>query len=309
MRQVLADPTLQPELDELGHVRIPLLSDEEISALLGRVARLRPEDGFAPTGRGPTYHCSLVDRSEEYRRESFAVLKSAFAHHVERVLDGYQILNANFYVKPPGTGAFTAHQNWPAISDLDDTSITVWCPLGDVVAENGTIQVVPRSHKLVPHVEAPNSPAFFAGYADLLIRDYLEPVPMRAGEALVFDDNLIHWSQDNMSDRPRIAVQIVCVPRDATPTFFHKADGERFELIAADSDFFLQYNVEQLHARQDDWISLGFIDSPNRPVPPERFAELLARRGQHPRATPPAASQSKTTTGRRGRLRAQVGRH
>jgi hypothetical protein len=161
------------------------------------------------------------------------------------------------------------------IADINDTTVTVWCPLVDVVESNGAIQVVEGSHKILPHVETVREPSYFQGFQQALIDKYLKPVPMRAGEGIIFDDGLIHWSRRNDSDRSRIAIQILCIPEDATPTFYFKESEERFELIYADSEFFLEHNVADLLTRQPHWKSVGFVPNRNRQLTEEEFADLL----------------------------------
>lgn len=258
---------------------MPMVDAAEVAEMLEGVRTLRPADRFAPAGNAHSYHCSFLDRNVEYKRQAFHLIQKAFEPHIRSVLSGYKILNSNFYVKPPGTGEFVIHQNWPAIADLNDTTVTVWCPLVDVVERNGALQVVEGSHKLLPHVEGPNCPAYFHDFRAELIRRYLKPIPMSAGEALIFDDGLIHWSANNDSPEPRIAIQILCVPKDAQPVYFYydAAHPERFELIEVDSDFFVYSDVSDLMTRQPQWKSLGFVPNRNRFVDEEEFVELLAQ--------------------------------
>lgn len=276
MRQVLVDETLQAEFASKGYVKVPWLSPQELESLLAGFAELRPDDEFVPDRPYATYHCSFLDTSIEYKRQAHDLVAKAFAPHFVRYLADFRMLNANFYVKPPGTGEFSVHQNWPALADLNDTSVTVWCPLADVVRENGAIQVVAGSHKITPHVEAPRSPAYFEAFNDVLIAEHLKPVPMKAGEAIIFDDSLIHWSSRNESDEPRVAIQAMCIPTTATPAFFAKHSEHEFELVEADRDFFIEQGPADLQVRQPHWRSLGFIDNLNRPVSLEDFGRLLA---------------------------------
>jgi Phytanoyl-CoA dioxygenase (PhyH) len=282
MRKIFLDGGLQNRFLDLGYVHVPMLSAGEVAHIVSSLATLRPADNFAPSGEttfGRTYHCSFLDKSIEYKRQTHELIKGVFAPHIDRYMNGYEILNCNFYVKPPGTGEFVIHQNWPAIADLNDTTVTVWCPLLDVVAENGTLQFVEGSHKILPHVEGPTCPGYFDKFRPELIRKYLKPNPMSAGEALIFDDGLIHWSANNSSDKARVAIQILCVPKDAQPVYFFydKEHPERFELIAVDSDFYVNTSVAELVKRQPQWTSLGFVENRNRYVSEEEFVELLAR--------------------------------
>jgi hypothetical protein len=280
MRQVFRDNALQEAYQPNGHVKVEMLSREEVSAILAEIKTMRPQDKFAPLspdGKDTRYHCSFLDSNKAYKAQVHQVISSFFEPHIDSCLKDYKILNCNFYVKPPHSGEFQVHQNWPAIADIDDTTVTVWCPLVDVVESNGALQVVSGSHKLVPHVEGPNAPGFFTNFKQELIDHYLRPIPMNAGDALIFDDGLIHWSARNDSDEPRIAIQILCVPKDAQPVYFFldEARNDRFELIEVDSKFFVHSDVQDLMKRQPHWKSLGFVPNRNRLLSEAEFADLL----------------------------------
>jgi ectoine hydroxylase-related dioxygenase (phytanoyl-CoA dioxygenase family) len=280
MRKIFTDEALQPGFLESGYVKVPMLSEHAISGLLGAIAELRPDDGFVPSGavtQYRTYHCSILDTNLDYKRKTDALLRSVFDRHVETVLNGYRIRNCNLYVKPPGTGQFTLHQDWPTIPDLDDTTVTIWCPLGDVVAQNGALQFVVGSHKLLPHVEGPGVPGFFRDFHDSVIEKYLTPIPMKAGEAVIFDEGVIHWSARNGSDRPRIAIAIQCVPGDVPPVYYFMdpARPDRFELIEADTEFWITSDLRALTVRQPHWKRLGFAPNRNRFLTEPEFAALL----------------------------------
>ncbi len=284
MRQVIARPEGQKELLEQGFTRAALLSPDEVAYLLGELTKLRPDDNFAPQNPWFSYHCSFLDTNLSYKRESSNLLRQVFAPGISRLLVNYEILNCNFYVKPPGTGRFVIHQNWPALQDMGDTTVTVWCPLQDTDETNGTLQFVPASHKITPDIAGPACGFYFDNLLDSLVEKYLQPLPVKAGDALIFDDSLIHWSEQNYSGKPRVAVQILCVPADATPVFFYldPADTSRFEVFAVDSEFFITQIKDDLLRRPNNARSLGFVPNPNRLLTEAEFAELL-RRGDETR--------------------------
>lgn len=279
MRRLFADQALQEKFLPAGYVQVPLLSPDEVSHLLKEIGTLRPEDNFNPQVgekyRTP-YHCSFLDKNLEYKRKAFNLMKEVFDSHLKRYMPGFEIISANFYVKPPQKGVFTIHQNWPVL-DLDDTTVTLWCPLQDVDVFNGGIHVVPGSHKIIPHVEGLYCPGYFKDFKEALIQKYLKPLPMKAGEGLIFDDALIHWSPENKSEEPRIAVQILCVPGDVTP-FIHYWDSnhpDRFEKIEVGPEFFLTHTHTEMSSRQPHWKSMGFVENRNRFITEQEFADLL----------------------------------
>lgn len=278
-RPVFSDPALQAQFDRDGYVEVAMLSADEVAALRKSLAELRPSDRWAPDGSGPamnSYHCSFLDSDVAYKRAAFDLLQATFAPVLARYLDNFRPLSANFYSKPPARGRIPVHQNWPVLEDLDATSVTVWCPLVDVDVSNGALHVVPGSQKLVPHVEGPRSPSFFAGFEEDL-EDQLKPLPAAAGTGFIFDDSLVHGSPDNHSDSPRVAVQITCIPSEARPVFYYTASPKEFELVEADTDFYLRQSVMALAERQEDWTGVRMVKSRNRPLTKREFVDLLGR--------------------------------
>jgi hypothetical protein len=101
---------------------------------------------------------------------------------------------------------------------------------------------------------------------------------LKAGESLIFDDSLIHWSAQNSSDRPRYAIQILCIPSDCTPVFFYfdaNAPEKGFELFEVDSNYFIEHTIMDFVQRPTDAKRLGFIRNRNRLLSEHEFAEKL----------------------------------
>jgi phytanoyl-CoA hydroxylase len=83
------------------------------------------------------------------------------------------------------------HQDW-RYGQGSVNAVTIWTPLRDVGVENGTIDVMPRTHLL--------------GYPETEELEY-GPAEMRFGEAIVFSQRLVHRSGFNRSGRARVTVQ------------------------------------------------------------------------------------------------------
>jgi Phytanoyl-CoA dioxygenase (PhyH) len=274
-RKVLNDEGLQQSFQEKGYVKLPLLDAQEVNSVIDFIKTLRPDDSFQPKGDSiyhrSTYHCSFFDTNVEYKKKVREFLGKIFQPHTDKILCGYEILNINFYVKQPGTGVFQIHQNWPS-TPIEDTSVTVWCPLLDVAANNGGIQVVEGSHKIIPDIASLHAPIFFKQFEADLIRDFLKPIPMRAGEGLVFDDSLIHWSSENKSDKPRFAIQIEMLPNEVTPRYYHyDKTTNQFEVFAVDGEYYTSHNMSDLIERPKGIRSLGYLENKNRELSLEEF--------------------------------------
>lgn len=98
------------------------------------------------------------------------------------------------------------HQHPPMLLDLFTRYVLCWCSLVDVDAESGALMVVPRSHSLYRHIHVPGEAFFFNSYQDELIHRYAIPVPLKAGEAVYFDNLILHGSYPNLRPTSRPAI-------------------------------------------------------------------------------------------------------
>lgn len=283
MRDFMVDPSLQAQLLSDGYVTVPMLDASDVRELGSALDRLTPDDGFAPDGTGAfnrsTYHCTFLDTNVDYKRRAQSLISDTFQPKIDQIVVDYRILTGNFYVKVPGRGRFQVHQNWPTTQDLSITTLTVWCPLQDCDESNGTLHIVPGSHKILPDVATPQRRPFFQPFEDTLIQRHLVPVELSAGDALVFDDSLVHWSPENRSVSPRRAVQIETVPREVTPVLYHLDETgptPRWELYEVGPEFFIDRSIDQVIGRPVDLRLVGTAPFENRGLTEIEFLELLA---------------------------------
>lgn len=279
MTTVLADTKLQADFDKAGYVTVPMLDADQVAALVAEIGTLRPADGFEPDGSSiakNSFHATFIDTDIAYKHAVFDLLSRHLGHVVDRYLADHVIFMCNVHVKPPGRGELIVHQNWPLFSNHNETSVTIWCPLVDVDVRNGTLHVIPGSHKLLPHVEGPNSPAYFTPFLDR-IYDHMKPLPTKAGCGVIFDDGLVHGSPANHSEMPRIAIQVICVPTGSKPVYFFKDGDTRFELVDIDPNFFLDNQITDLLTRKPEWRVSGRVASHNRQLDEAEFLALLAQ--------------------------------
>jgi hypothetical protein len=173
------------------------------------------------------------------------------------------------------------------------TGVTVWVPLHDVDADNGMLHVVPGSHRFSSAVrvqDVDHSP--FADLDRAVIEDHGRGVPLAAGEAIVFDNRLIHYSLPNVSDDPRIVLSFGMRPRAARCVVVLPGEEGAAVLHEVDDDFY----VEVLPATRDRWVPdgdpLAEISQPAERWTPAELAALCAQVGAAPRAVvaPPSAA-------------------
>ena len=165
MRRVLNDDTLEKQFQKDGYVQIPFISTEEVEGLKKKFFDLLPKSGGNITAsdiggdsRLVTYDFTFIDKNIEYKQEVYDVITEYFKPHVKKWLADYRPIIANYIRKQHQDGEVPLHENWAFVDERKYTSVSIWCPLVDSFEENGTLQVVPGSHKRFGEVRGPMIP-------------------------------------------------------------------------------------------------------------------------------------------------------
>lgn len=123
--------------------------------------------------------------------------------------DDLMVWTTGFFIKQPREGLETPwHQDinyWPLEPQVN---ITIWLAIEDVRADGSPLCVIPGSHrKLLPHTATPQGKAF-SEEADpkAFSTAAARPLPMRAGEFVMFSERLLHHAPPNASAHRRTAL-------------------------------------------------------------------------------------------------------
>ena len=137
------------------------------------------------------------------------------------------------------------HQNWAFADERKVCTVSIWCPLVDSFEENGTLQVVPGSHKRFGEVRGPMIPWELEGIKNDIISNYLVPLNLKAGNAVVLDDSIVHYSAINKTNDLRLAIQLILIPEEVPSLHYHMNPAESPEqvnVLEVDRDFYMQFN-------------------------------------------------------------------
>ncbi|MBP6456132.1 MAG: phytanoyl-CoA dioxygenase family protein [Chitinophagaceae bacterium] len=245
MRRVLIDNQLQKEFEEKGYVKIQLFSKDEINEFLSIHQSLHPDARFNTQEKNVKYHFSFLDTNLDYKQNVFNILSEKFQPKLDSVLDNYEPLVINFVQKEPGLGEVPVHQNWNFVDETKYTSVSVWTPLVDVAEINGTLEVIDGTHNTFRHVlRSPSIPWFFTGYENHLINNYCKPIEVKAGEVVIFDDSLIHYSKPNRGTYNRLVIQVIAKPKEVAAKHYYmnkKLFSYETEEMDVDKNFFLNF--------------------------------------------------------------------
>lgn len=227
---------LQSSYERDGYVIVPV----DDSALLEQARKAHQALPAIESGR---FHSSLQIPNPEYRRASSAALAPLAAHMIGRWLNNYELLSASFVCKTPGVSSnVVPHQDWTFIDESRGPTLNIWCPLVDVDKRNGALHILKGSHNLGHTIRGTLTPFAFQKVIGSLTFDRLEYLPMKAGEALIYDVRLVHSSPPNTSPEIRVAAGLGAIPAGVQRVhYFQSPVSGRLEKYELGDEFWMQY--------------------------------------------------------------------
>lgn len=178
-------------------------------------ASLQYEPGFDPDGKDDLARELGVRKFFQFAQgDAFfwdLVRDPRIRGPVEAVIGaGAQLLQSLALVKPPEIGIPKAwHQDAPyfPIAPVNET-VGVWIALDRATLENGCMQVVPGSHRQGPVAHVQGDTGWrLDDAASARAQAAAVAIPVEPGSALLFDANLLHFTDANRSPARRRAVQ------------------------------------------------------------------------------------------------------
>lgn len=197
------------------------------------------------------WNSSLFELDIELKRRYNNKIIEFFQPKVDSILEGYDILMSNYWEKEPDDGEVMVHQNWTHVDESKFRSYSIWIPLQDTDETNGTMEIVPESQYMFSKLRGLNMEhpceLPFTSISDQIKDEYLQPINLRAGQAIVFDDAIVHYTGPNRSSHPRKAIQMVIKPKKAQGLFYFKHRDSRevnnVEVFNADTEFYIQLKM------------------------------------------------------------------
>jgi hypothetical protein len=220
MYKILRDNLLEQRFRQNGYVVLPFLSEADIDQLRSLYFGFYPQ---TPTDFFSTVH----DIDSETRLSIHQTLKALLAPKVAQLLPGYEVRNTNYVVKrATPTSGLLLHQDVTMVDFDLHIPVHLWLPLSDVDSNSGCLKIVPGSHTFFSQpVDTFVGPAPYDSLREVMEAEFTVNVPMKAGEAFVYDGRLMHASGPNYSDHTRVAINCTNLPRDVQPRIYKWVPG------------------------------------------------------------------------------------
>lgn len=250
---VFKDYNLEKEFNEKGYVTIPFLNPDDIEFLKAKFFETIEESGGPKTSGNVdfesvseiTYDFTFIDKNTDYKQKVFDIITEKFQSKADHYLNNYVPIIANYIRKKKDGGEVPLHQNWAFVDEEKYTSVSIWVPLVDSNAENGTLQMVNGSHKRFGKYRGPMVPWELRNLKQEIIENHLTPMNVKAGQAVILDDSIVHYSNINKTPGLRLAIQLIMVPKEAHSIHYHldrELDPNSIHLLETNVDFYTHFH-------------------------------------------------------------------
>jgi len=235
--KIFKDAGKNEELEKEGYAIVPFLTPDEVEKLTEffYVNHASLPQGMYASSHAPDF---------SFRRRMNEEIKNVCSRAVTEVFDAATPLGATFMVKSKGeNGSLHPHQDWSIVDENKFHSYNIWLPLVDVSAENGTLLILPHSHNWLKCTRGLNIPSAFDKVESEVWR-YLKPLNVKAGYAVVYDHRLLHASDINKTDTPRLVIVYGVIPNQAEMRYYYGRDNE-IEEYSCSADFYFSETITQ----------------------------------------------------------------
>lgn len=233
IRPYFKDSGLEQAFFENGYMVIPFLETEELIQLKELYNQYMPNETEG-------LYASSLFNSAEVNRKVNQTICNIMQSATRRYCEAGKLLGGSFLVKSPvNTSNLPLHQDWNIVDEQVFASAMLWCPLQDTDESNGTMYVLPNSHRFFVNFRSGAMPSKRILVTEDLL-PFLKTINVKAGEALVYHPALFHGSHPNRSDKLRIVAAGSTVHADATLLYYHlNSENKAIEVYRAAEDFYL----------------------------------------------------------------------
>ena len=264
MATLFQSDRLQRDFEADGFVTLPLLDAAELAAVTRHCESVTAGRLDRSANRG--LYLSLIDEDEARRTTIMQEVHGLIANGLSRALHPCRLILGTYIIKPAGAPHTLPHQD-PSMTDAHsgtDVTLTAWIALRDVNVETGALGIIKASHRFSPRVIGTPIPAFRTisqGHEAMLFR-YLEFVPLKAGEAVLFDTRCIHGAMPNTTSEPRPVVAVRITAKDVPLYQFFLKPGttDRLLKLKVSEDYFTRHHPQDLRRIYEQGSVPGYCE-------------------------------------------------
>lgn len=262
---IFRDEALNDKLFTEGYITLPFLNVTEVKALKEVFWKYHNQEEVEGL------YVSAHYKTDESIHAMSDEIRAIFARAIEEHVENGMTLGGTFISKPANQiDPLEPHQDWSIVDESRFRSFTIWVPLDDVDDKNGCMYVLPKSHEYIRGYRHLTIPSVFGPIYETVWK-YMLPVPLKAGEAIVFDHALGHASKPNSSNAVRIAATHSLISNNPEKRFYFNNNGVVEEYVGED-DF---YNTPEAKVGPGHLTKIRDLNFEMKQLDEDRFLNLV----------------------------------
>jgi hypothetical protein len=239
-RPELLNPALEIEMQNNGYVLIKeFLSPHEIEELLSLYAQYHTE-----VSADKQMWNSLFDVDFATGKLISEKLLMLLNSKLKSVLKNGKVPVATFMSKNPNKNSVCdLHRDFSIIDEEQFEYRNFWIPLVNTDETNGSLYIIPHSHKLFNEI----LPMFSAWRHRPVLKElekYFITVKANAGDLVIYADRLLHGSFLNKSNKTRPVIHFGVLPENAELCYYREnPDTNDVSIFKVEPDFY--FNLDK----------------------------------------------------------------
>lgn len=181
------------------------------------------------------FYTSNWIKDKSLKEEIHQFLKPVLQQKLSAIAEGYHPIFAYYLTKKSAENTkITIHQDWALVDESMYFGFNVWIPMVDTDEKNGCFHLIPYSHRIFTNIRGSNMDMPYIKIGPMLEQKCMKSIPLKAGDALIFDHRMVHYSPPNLSGNERIVVGLTTVPEGVPLIHYFKKSESAKEVYKID---------------------------------------------------------------------------
>lgn len=238
---ILKNDIQQQHLDENGFVLFDFLETSELTTLSNLFDDNHLNNPDIPFD---ILFTGLHNPDLDYRIKMHEEISAIITPKLQSVFSNIQTTTFTFQIKGIGPKSeLGLHQDWSfAREHLGFRTYTFWVPLVNSTESNGTLSIIPGSHLKYDCVRGAGIKTYITDRESEL-RNSAKTIDIKAGQLMLFDSALVHFSSANKSNNIRVSVMTNIIGKNAQLYLYYPSstDEAMISEYQVPNNFFLMY--------------------------------------------------------------------
>lgn len=197
----------------------------------------------------PDIHDTIANTPTEIIKKVNREINAICEPFLQQVLSNFKIVGSIYFVKKSGENSSLGLHLDPTLTTEEYNNFGVWIPLIDVDEDTGQMCLLPYSQNYLPPYFTPSMPNPYLEFAKDISKK-MHCIPMKSGEALVFNNSIVHQTPKNISGKTRVAVVIKIIDANApVATVFYDESAlknKKVSVYVQEDDFFISEKYKSI---------------------------------------------------------------